>query len=484
VTITAPDSYAGGETVPITVTISDSTARRWGFQLSARTGGGQQAGTLLNSSNFTQIATQSGIQYIEHTSAGTRSGAQGPVSFNFQWRAPDVSTGTVTFYVAANAANNNGNDDFGDHFYKSSRTVQPQASGPTPSLSQNGVVNSASFAAGTNPLPPRTIAFISGSNLNDGSFAVGTTFDGDGRLLTSLGGASVTFNGTAAPMYFSSPTLLMVQIPEEVAGSTSASTVVTVNGRASAPQNVPIGASLPGIFTLQPGGVGQAIALIAGTATLAAPAGPAARPARRGESITIFSTGLGAVTNPPGTGRRASSSPLSATIETPLVTVGGAAATVISSGLTPGFVGLYGVLAQIPEGAPTGNAVSLTLTIGGVQSNSATIAVEGSVPASSAPTVVALSPSSISLDSPERTLTIFGTGFTPACTVTLNGVAKTASYVSPTQMTILVTPADLVIEGSYPVVVTNPAPGGGSSNTFMLSVVPPRPDDPYDDYGY
>jgi uncharacterized protein (TIGR03437 family) len=39
-------------------------------------------------------------------------------------------------------------------------------------------------------------------------------------------------------------------------------------------------------------------------------------------------------------------------------------------------VGLYQVNAQIPQSAPTGNAVSVVLSIGGAISNTVTIAIE------------------------------------------------------------------------------------------------------------
>ena len=51
-------------------------------------------------------------------------------------------------------------------------------------------------------------------------------------------------------------------------------------------------------------------------------------------------------------------------------------ATVLFSGLAPPFVGLYVVTLQVPAGAPTGNSVAVVLTIGGVPSNTVTIAVQ------------------------------------------------------------------------------------------------------------
>ena len=60
----------------------------------------------------------------------------------------------------------------------------------------------------------------------------------------------------------------------------------------------------------------------------------------------------------------------------PVVTIGGVAATVTFSGLAPDSTGLYQVNAQVPESAPTGDAVPVVLTIGGGTSNTITLAIE------------------------------------------------------------------------------------------------------------
>src|ERR1019366_7434965 len=116
-----------------------------------------------------------------------------------------------------------------------------------PVVPPNSVVNNASFATGTNPLAPGTIAAIFGTSLNDGSQNAFSSFGSNGRLLTTLGGASVTFNGISAPIFSSFPGQLNVQIPLELAGATTASVVVTVGGQSSVPQTVPLGSFSPGI---------------------------------------------------------------------------------------------------------------------------------------------------------------------------------------------------------------------------------------------
>lgn len=86
------------------------------------------------------------------------------------------------------------------------------------------------------------------------------------------------------------------------------------------------------------------------------------------------------------------------------------------------------------------------------------------------PAVTSLLPASLQVGAAPGTLTINGTGFLGTSTVTFNGVGHTATFVSASQLTISLTLADLAVAGSYPVVVTNPAPGGGASAAANFSV--------------
>ena len=103
--------------------------------------------------------------------------------------------------------------------------------------------------------------------------------------------------------------------------------------------------------------------------------GQQARPANRLEFISIFCSGLGDVTNRPPSGAPPSGGDLSNTMATPTVIIGGVDVPPSFSGLTS-FVGLYQVNVQVPSNAPTGDAVEVVLTIGGVASNTVTIAVQ------------------------------------------------------------------------------------------------------------
>ena len=91
-----------------------------------------------------------------------------------------------------------------------------------------------------------------------------------------------------------------------------------------------------------------------------------------------------------------------------------------------------------------------------------------------APTLASFSPSSAVAGAAAQTLTLNGTNFLSTSTVTYNGVAHPATYVSASALTITLSAADQATAGSYAVVVTNPGPGGGSS-TLNFPVNNPAP---------
>ena len=137
------NTYTPGAKHHVVVQVSDPDQRRWGFELTARLNSNPsngQAGDLTPSDANTQVVCETAgaapcpadkpVEFIMHTSAGTRNGTAGGVNFEFDWTAPGEDAGKVTFYVAANAANGNGAPT-GDNIYTSSLEVAPgQAAAP------------------------------------------------------------------------------------------------------------------------------------------------------------------------------------------------------------------------------------------------------------------------------------------------------------------------------------------------------------------
>jgi hypothetical protein len=136
VTITFPDpnGWVAGKQYAVLVTVADPTARRWGFELTNRkesTNLFEGAFAVPSGSNKIQIEKQDALQYVTHTVAGTFQLQTTSASWSVNWTAPAAGTGTVRFYAAGNAANNDGNTT-GDKIYSTNLAVAEQTASTNP----------------------------------------------------------------------------------------------------------------------------------------------------------------------------------------------------------------------------------------------------------------------------------------------------------------------------------------------------------------
>jgi hypothetical protein len=90
------------------------------------------------------------------------------------------------------------------------------------------------------------------------------------------------------------------------------------------------------------------------------------------------------------------------------------------------------------------------------------------------PSITSISPSQVAAGSQLYNLTVNGSNFMSTSTVTLGGV-NAGSWVSSTQMYVYPSQAQLAATGQLPIVVTNPAPGGGVSNSANFVVTTGTP---------
>jgi uncharacterized protein (TIGR03437 family) len=262
--------------------------------------------------------------------------------------------------VAVDAA---GNVYVADSFNSAIRMLTP-IQGSSPVIPANSVVDGAAYRGS---VAPGGIASVFGTNLS-----ASTANSAALPLTTTLGGTTLTLGGKAVPLFYVSPTQIDFQVPWELAGTTQASIVAGTAGGTTAPQAASVSVASPGIFTDDSSGRGPGVVTITATGQPVT----AATPAPRGQYITIYCSGLGPVSNQPATGAAAPFGQVSNTTLTPNVTIGGGPATTVQfSGLTPGFVGLYQVNVLVPVGTTPGPAVPILVTIGGVSSNTVTIAV-------------------------------------------------------------------------------------------------------------
>jgi uncharacterized protein (TIGR03437 family) len=191
-----------------------------------------------------------------------------------------------------------------------------------------------------------------------------------------LGGVSVTFNGIPAPISAVIPTgqypIVNVQVPFELTGTT-AGVVVTANNSVSSAFSVPIVPAAPGIFATTANGQGQAILVNLQNYQVA----NSSNPIPRGSTAYFYATGMGSLSPAVADG---AANLASSSVAVPIVLIGGITAQVVYAGQAPGYPGVNQINVIIPDGAPTGPAISLEIQIveNGtvVASNVATIAIQ------------------------------------------------------------------------------------------------------------
>ncbi len=91
------------------------------------------------------------------------------------------------------------------------------------------------------------------------------------------------------------------------------------------------------------------------------------------------------------------------------------------------------------------------------------------------PSLISISPTSATAGGASFNLTVNGSNFVARSAVEWNGVKQVTKFVSSTQVTATITPADIKTAGTAQVTVFNPTPGGGTSNAKTFTIDNPVP---------
>jgi len=218
---------------------------------------------------------------------------------------------------------------------------------------------------------PGEILTIYGSGLGPDA-GVAAVASGGG-VASVLGGTRVWFDGVAAPLLWAQGGQINAVVPFAVRAP---ATVLTIErgGATYGPWKLPVADAVPGIFTMDGSGNGQA-AVFNQDGTVNSPGNPAAR----GSTIVLYATGAGQMDPPMADGALA---PLALPLPKPRlgvgVRMGGYDAGVAYAGAAPGQVaGVVQVNAVVPAGAPLGDAVAVVLYVGNYASGVPGYAVLG-----------------------------------------------------------------------------------------------------------
>ncbi len=199
-----------------------------------------------------------------------------------------------------------------------------------------------------------------------------------GEIVTLFGNGfgsakpSVNFSQYPAPVLYASNCQINAVVPFEVNPGFPTFVTVQSGGQTLGPIKLPVSVAAPGIFTTNQSGSGRA-AILNQDSTANSPSNPATR----GSIVSVYMTGAGSLNAPIADG---SLGPLTPPFPTPLApvsaTIGGIDAPIMFAGQAPGLIaGVTQVNVQIPQNAPVGATIPITIYVADFSSQTVTIAV-------------------------------------------------------------------------------------------------------------
>lgn len=219
-------SYTPGQTYTTVLTINQTGIGTFGFQMISRNANNTNVGTFIATNvNETQVSNG----YFQHNSGGITAATTGSKSWSFSWTAPATGTGTVSFYVATNAADGTGGTS-GDAIYTNVFTLTEAAAAP--SVNAATVTQSAVCRGGS-----ITVNFTTSASFNAGNVFSVQLSDASGSFTnpTTIG----TLNATAAAP-------ITAQTPMAAAGGTGYRVrVVASNPASTGTQSSPFAITVP-----------------------------------------------------------------------------------------------------------------------------------------------------------------------------------------------------------------------------------------------
>jgi uncharacterized protein (TIGR03437 family) len=261
-----------------------------------------------------------------------------------------VTAGTTAGTVTVNAFNGTFSQTF-------TLTIIP----PGPALSSGSFYN----AGGNNrigALSPCSLVTVLTSGLAPNIQGMVFNTNPFGPWATTLAADKVTVNNVAAPIYsvgnVSGVEQLTFQVPCETAVANAVPITINVAGGAAS-ITFPVVAASPGIFeTVMSDGARRAVVIRPDGSFVSLQ-----NPARTGETVRVYVTGLGPTTPAMVTGALPYAGADSLALGQIIVGVNNGGTPVFTSRVSPNLIGVFEVAFQVPSNAPTGSDVVLSVAV-------------------------------------------------------------------------------------------------------------------------
>jgi uncharacterized protein (TIGR03437 family) len=236
-------------------------------------------------------------------------------------------------------------------------------------LDSNPVINAISSAASfqTGAFSPGEMLTIFGTGLGPDALANFVPPNPGGAIATTLGGTRIFFDGTAAPILYTSATQVAVLAPNGLAGRFATQVRVEYNGNTSGSVSSAVVPARPGIFTTSGTGTGPAVVFNYDEAAGLYSVNSDSAQATKGSVIVFYVTGAGAG-DPPGVDGQIATQAVASPRGSVQVHIGGADSEVLYAGTVAGLSsGIIQVNARIPQ-VQAGKQTPLLMLINGAPS--------------------------------------------------------------------------------------------------------------------
>ncbi len=239
-----------------------------------------------------------------------------------------------------------------------------------PEVQAAGIVNTPSPAA-IAPLAPGGLITVNGSRIT-----VNQTLTAPPRqnLPARLQDTEIIVAGRRLPLFAASADRAQAMLPFDLAPNTSHQVLVRRGLTYSKPVAIDVAAAQPAVLLNPQAAATQALAEVRRPGESAV-LNTAANPARPGDTVAIFCSGLGAVTGALEAGQLTPGGSAIRPSTAIRVKIGGVDATVLQTSLVEGEIGRYQIVLTIPASVTAGDRVSVEIEAEGLTSAPATLVI-------------------------------------------------------------------------------------------------------------
>jgi uncharacterized protein (TIGR03437 family) len=235
---------------------------------------------------------------------------------------------------------------------------------PVPYIAPSGIQNSAA------PTPSHTVAPGSAVAVYGVNLAPDINLAPEGELAQALDNVSVRMNGQLIPLFFVSPGQINAQLPSNVPAGYQ-NLVVHIDGKPDASQSFMVSRNAPGLFGTATDASVFAVATHQDGSVVSV-----GSPARRGEVVTLYGTGLGPYNPMPVDGLPVPAGAKYTLADPVKVVMGNIHADPVWAGAAAGRVGVAAVQLKIDDSVPHATNVAMKLHINNADSNTVLLPVE------------------------------------------------------------------------------------------------------------